>query len=213
MSVIDTLLMKQVMEQYFLSLKGKRPMTGDLEIANDQPIVYFYSANKGTLGGYIGFNFGANQLYLYTAYDLSLAPDGDIVINTDLMPWLSASYDLGTSSKKWKDVYSSGVAYLTDLQLADKINSHMIPEVHNAYDLGYHHAIPPLQRYWRNLYLSGKATIAGGVDPPYVSFSTQTHESIRRFAKELKPHEKVMLFWNGEKFQYYNVEKDTFANI
>ena len=47
-------------------------------------------------------------------------------------------------------------------------------------------------------HVIGKATITGGIDPPYISFSNESHESIRQHAEEVEEHEKVMQFWNGE---------------
>ncbi|KAF5435658.1 Head domain of trimeric autotransporter adhesin [Candidatus Methanophagaceae archaeon] len=65
------------------------------------------------------------------------------------------------------------------------------------------------------LHVIGKATITGGVDPPYVSFSDETHESIREFAKNVEGHEKVMQFWNGKahRMEVYVISEDKFYTI
>lgn len=65
------------------------------------------------------------------------------------------------------------------------------------------------------LHVVGKATITGGVDPPYISFSDETHESIREYAKSVEDHEKVMQFWNGDahRMEVYVISEDAFYTI
>ncbi|KAA0003868.1 MAG: hypothetical protein FE048_00680 [Thermoplasmata archaeon] len=65
------------------------------------------------------------------------------------------------------------------------------------------------------LHVVGKGTFTGGVDPPYISFSEESHESIREYAKEVEEHEKVMQFWNGEahRMEVYVISEDTFYTI
>jgi len=65
------------------------------------------------------------------------------------------------------------------------------------------------------LHVVGKATFTGGVDPPYLSFSHETHQSIRKFAKNVDEHEKVMQFWNGDAHQMevYVISEDAFYTI
>ena len=65
------------------------------------------------------------------------------------------------------------------------------------------------------LHVVGKGTFTGGVDPPYISFSEETHESIRQYAQEVEDHEKVMQFWNGEahRMEMYVISEDTFYTI
>lgn len=65
------------------------------------------------------------------------------------------------------------------------------------------------------LYVSGKGTFSGGVDPPYISFSEETHESIRAYAEEVDEHEKVMQFWNGEahRMEVYVINEDAFYTL
>ncbi len=66
-----------------------------------------------------------------------------------------------------------------------------------------------------NLHVFGKATITGGVDPPYISFSDESHESIRTFAKDVDEHEKVMQFWNraAHRMEVYVIEEDRFYTV
>lgn len=65
------------------------------------------------------------------------------------------------------------------------------------------------------LHVIGKATFTGGVDPPYISFSDESHESIQQYAKEVEEHEKVMQFWNGEehRIEVYVISEDRFYTI
>lgn len=65
------------------------------------------------------------------------------------------------------------------------------------------------------LHVIGKATITGGVDPPYVSFSKESHASIREFAKDVEDHEEVMQFWNGDshRMEIYDISEDVFYTL
>jgi hypothetical protein len=65
------------------------------------------------------------------------------------------------------------------------------------------------------LHVTGKGTFTGGIDPPYISFSNESHVSIRRYAKDVESHEEVMQFWNGEahRMEVYIIEEDRFYTI
>ena len=60
--------------------------------------------------------------------------------------------------------------------------------------------------------IDGKLTVTGGVDPPYVSFTSETHDTIREMAKDVEEKEEVMVFWNTElkQMEVYEIETDTF---
>ena len=64
-------------------------------------------------------------------------------------------------------------------------------------------------------YVTGKTTIPGGIDPPYVSFSGETHESIREYAKNAEKKEETMLFWSAEnhRLEIYVINEDKFYTI
>lgn len=66
-----------------------------------------------------------------------------------------------------------------------------------------------------NLNCDRKGTFLGGIDPPYISFSSESHESIRERAKDVEEHEKVMQFWNSEehRLELYVIEEDRFYTI
>jgi len=61
----------------------------------------------------------------------------------------------------------------------------------------------------------GKLTAIGGVDPPYVSFSAETHDSIKQLSQNLNEHEEVMLFWNidNHQFEVYEKSQDAFYTM
>lgn len=64
-----------------------------------------------------------------------------------------------------------------------------------------------------SLTVTGKATITGGVDPPYVSFTSETRQTIAEtHVKDVKPEEEVMQFWNTEtqRFEFYHLKKKKF---
>lgn len=63
--------------------------------------------------------------------------------------------------------------------------------------------------------IDGKLTVTGGIDPPYISYSKETHESIREYAKYVDDHEEVMQFWNGDthRMEIYAISEDVFYSI
>jgi len=63
-----------------------------------------------------------------------------------------------------------------------------------------------------DLTVAGKATFSGGVDPPYVSYSGETYETIREYAKKVNPDQEVMQFWNKEtrRMEIYVIKEDRF---
>ena len=67
----------------------------------------------------------------------------------------------------------------------------------------------------KKLHVAGAIRATGGVDPPYISFSDESHESIRQYAKEVEEHEKVMQFWNGKahRMEVYVISEDKFYTI
>ncbi|UCF49999.1 MAG: hypothetical protein JSU91_00530 [Thermoplasmatales archaeon] len=63
--------------------------------------------------------------------------------------------------------------------------------------------------------IDGKLTVTGGIDPPYMSFSKESRESIREYAEDVDEHEEVMQFWNGDfhRMEVYVISEDTFYTI
>ena len=66
-----------------------------------------------------------------------------------------------------------------------------------------------------NVRMNGKLTATGGVDPPYVSFSAESYESIREYAEDVEDHEEVMVFWNAKnhRMEVYDITEDKFYTI
>ena len=63
-----------------------------------------------------------------------------------------------------------------------------------------------------NVNIMGKLIPYGGIDPPYISFSNESHESIREYAKYVEEFEVVMQFWNGDahRMEIYVISEDAF---
>ena len=61
-----------------------------------------------------------------------------------------------------------------------------------------------------DLYVGGKITAVGGVDPPYVSYSDESCNSIRAMYKRDAVKDNVMQFWNASerRFDYYLADED-----
>jgi hypothetical protein len=60
-----------------------------------------------------------------------------------------------------------------------------------------------------NLEITGKLTAIGGIDPPYVSYTDESCDSIREYYKQ-GVKDNVMQFWNAEnrRFEYYLADED-----
>ncbi|NJC97477.1 MAG: hypothetical protein FIB03_14265 [Anaerolineae bacterium] len=65
------------------------------------------------------------------------------------------------------------------------------------------------------LHVIGKGIFTDGIDPPYISFSNEYHESIRQYAKDAYSYEEAMQFWNGEahRMEVYVIDEDRFYTI
>ena len=66
-----------------------------------------------------------------------------------------------------------------------------------------------------DLEVIGKGTFTGGVGPPYISFSNESHESIRQYSKNVDTSDEVMQFWNEEahRMEVYVIDEDRFYTI
>ena len=69
----------------------------------------------------------------------------NMLFNFHLLPDADATYDLGASNKKWKDLYLSGALKALDAGVA----VHLLPNATATYDLG------SAAKKWSNLYLNG----------------------------------------------------------
>jgi len=63
-----------------------------------------------------------------------------------------------------------------------------------------------------DLFVDGKLTVAGLVDPPAITFSVETHDSKKQLATDVEDHEEVMVYWNTENHQMevYVLAEDAF---
>ena len=61
----------------------------------------------------------------------------------------------------------------------------------------------------------GKLTVTGLIDPPAITFSAETHDSIKQLAIGVSDHEEVMQFWNGDnnRFEVYVILQDAFYTL
>lgn len=120
-----------------------------------------------------------------TALDLS----GYLKNNENVLPAVTKSYDLGSSSYKWKDLYLSGAVYSGNIKNSGSIaflpynltyslleitNNEVFSRVKirpandNQVDLGTD------SRRWKNLYLSGELSLANIELNPYDNTSSTT---------------------------------------
>jgi len=63
--------------------------------------------------------------------------------------------------------------------------------------------------------INGKLTVHGGIDPPYISLSKESHDSIRDYAKHVGDREEVMQFWDGDahRMEIYVISEDAFYTL
>jgi len=103
------------------------------------------------------------------------------------------------------DLNSVGICSAKSIiQFGDPSNTHMTLRNGNV-GIG---TVNPTSK----LHVIGKGTFTGGIDPPYISFSKESHESIREYALEVEDHEEVMQFWNDEihQMEIYVISEDAF---
>ena len=78
-------------------------------------------------------------------------------LSSSLIPGNDNIFDLGSSTKEWKDLYIDGVAYIDSASITNtdisKVNSNLIPVSDDEYSLGS----SALQ--WKDLYVDGVAYI------------------------------------------------------
>ena len=82
-------------------------------------------------------------------------------VGSDIIPHATGTYDLGSSTKKWEDIHSSGTINYTNMVATSstatvtfpKINSHFIPNSDDTYNLGSSAA------QWKDLYVDGTGNI------------------------------------------------------
>ena len=104
-------------------------------------------------------------------------------VSSSLIPDLDDTYDLGSSTKQWKDLYLDGTAFIDNLNTGsidvlvvnNDVSSSLIPDVDDAFDLG------TSEKQWKDLYIDGTAnidTVGNGVSIPSISSSVDISGSI-----------------------------------
>lgn len=195
-------LWKQLMEQYFLLLNGKRAMKGkfkgkdaifnlpntSLEIkeidltptwGNKFPLIEFRDGIGGQYGAISGALFMIDVDGLGANYLIFCNADGS---QFGYLRYSSLTNILDFMGFSTVDLTNNNaVTRIFDLLVTGGIDSVVRPKIHDTYDLGYWSAIPFLKKYWRNLYLSGIADAMGfsvdavaGVDGSFLSQDGKT---------------------------------------
>jgi len=93
-------------------------------------------------------------------------------ITSSLIPDLDDKFDLGSSTKQWKDLHIDGIANIDsasiDTASIAHVDGHLIPSEDDTYDLG------SSPKQWRNLYIDGLANIDSADINNLVGVSTAT---------------------------------------
>ena len=172
--------------------------------------------SSGNVG--IGTAAPGSRLDVYSATNpttlriggLALTPN----IDTSALDFYAANAGTPTYARIGMGFTDAGVGTQTGYLAFSTINSGTLAEkmrITNSGNVGIGTTNPGTSK----LYVNGKITAVGGVDPPYVSFSAETHESIREFAKNVEEHEKVMVFWNtkNKQMEVYVISEDKFYTL
>lgn len=105
---------------------------------------------------------GAN----YSTFGSALTPSVTTVgnkwsdpVDSNIIPDLNMIYDLGSSGKQFKDIWIDGDAHIDTLIVDIDVASDLTPQSDATYDLGV-----ITTKRWRNLFLSGSATIGANAE-------------------------------------------------
>ena len=88
-----------------------------LKVGSDQPFTLTHANSSNTLMASSGHKlaFGHNDEHITgDGTDLSIVSSGDVKVTGDLIPSADDTYDLGTTSAAWQDLYLEGDITLTD---------------------------------------------------------------------------------------------------
>jgi len=180
---------------------------GELNVSSD----FFVDTNSLFVNSTSG-NVGIGTTGPATPLEINRASDGAIL---KLTRQAVASWDFGIRNTPTVAGLQAGSLEIlpqngnTDFSIGSQIFPAALV-VKNSGNVGIGTTAPTSK-----LHVIGKATFTGGVDPPYISFSDESHESIQQYAKEVEEHEKVMQFWNGEehRIEVYVISEDRFYTI
>ena len=121
---------------------------------------------------------------------------GNITVSGSLIPGTDDVFDLGSSAKKWKDLYVDGIASIDTLTNATSSNhkiyvsSSLVPLNDDSWDLG------TTGQEWRNLFIDGTANLdtaaigTGSIDRINASL-IPTHGSLKNLGSDLFPFGKI----------------------
>jgi len=106
----------------------------NLKDASSRPAIYVTSSGStdgttyGTIGVETGTNFGVGH-WSGSSFTrrFSISSTGDATFAGDVNPSASATYDLGTSSLRWKGIYTTNL-YTSDLHLNNGVGDYTIIE-------------------------------------------------------------------------------------
>ena len=94
-------------------------VNGNFQINKSTPILFLGTA---TSGSYHGFNESGNQVNLVASGTVQLGLiASQIAVNNHMIPAVHATYDLGTGSFRYKDIFASGTVTSSDQRLKNNI--------------------------------------------------------------------------------------------
>ena len=94
-------------------------VNGNFQINKSSPALFLGTA---TGGSYHGFNESGNQVNLIASGSVQLGlVASQIAVNNHMIPAVDATYDLGTGSFRYKDIFASGTVTSSDQRLKNNI--------------------------------------------------------------------------------------------
>jgi len=94
-------------------------VNGNFQINKSTPILFLGTA---TSGSYFGFNESGNQVNLVSSGTVQIGlVSSQIAVNNHMIPSVDATYDLGTGSFRYKDIFASGTVTSSDQRLKNSI--------------------------------------------------------------------------------------------
>ena len=98
---------------------------GNANISGNNTEVFFNDSNSNTLGTSSSFTFNSttNTVTVPNITVTGTLSAGGINYSVNLVPDTNAAYDIGSSAKRWKDLYLSGNIYLGSAQIQSSSNN------------------------------------------------------------------------------------------
>ena len=142
-------------------------------------------------------------------------------ISSSLLPDVTATYDLGTMSKAWRNLHAHGLGHIHTASI-NVVSSSLIPDGDDVYDLG------SSTKQWKDLYIDGTANIdilsssLANIVTVDISSSTTITASIdrlnlgntlSRISGSLLPHINNVSDLGSSELQFRNLFLDGTASI